>query len=144
MQINLTPDLSLPAIMVIFLLNYLVVKKFFLQPVNRVLDARETEIRGADELYEAALMKFSAATADVEMQVQAAKREAQQVRDRFRGEAGAHRNTMVEQTQTEARAIVAEADQKLSSDVAAARDQIVRESDNLAKLAAERILGRAV
>ncbi len=144
MQINLTPDLSLLAIMVIFLLNYLVVKKFFFQPVNRVLEARESETREADELYEAALLKFSAATADVEMQVQAAKREAQQVRENFRGEAGAYRNTVVEKTQSEARGIVAEADQKLGSDVAAAREQIVRDSDNLAKLAAERILGRAV
>jgi F-type H+-transporting ATPase subunit b len=144
MQINLTPDLSLLAIMVIFLLNYLVVKKFFLQPVNQVLEARETEIRGADEVYEAALMRFSAATAEVESQVQTAKREAQQVRDRFRGEAAAHRNEVVEKTQGEARAMIADADQKLSADVATAREQIVRESDNLAKLAAERILGRAV
>ena len=37
MQINLTPDLSLLAIMVIFIINYMVVRKFFLQPINEVL-----------------------------------------------------------------------------------------------------------
>jgi F0F1-type ATP synthase membrane subunit b/b' len=42
MQINLAPDLSLFAIMVIFILNYLIVRKFFLQPVNAILEERET------------------------------------------------------------------------------------------------------
>ena len=38
MQINLTPDYSLPVIMVIFLLNYLIVSKFFLRPINNVIE----------------------------------------------------------------------------------------------------------
>ena len=52
MQINLTPDITLPVIMVIFLANYLVVRKYFLKPVNEILVAREMEIRSADKLYE--------------------------------------------------------------------------------------------
>ena len=51
---------------------------------------------------------------------------------------------MIEKTQNEAKQIVSEADEKLSADVEAAREKIVRESESLAKLAAERILGRAV
>jgi F0F1-type ATP synthase membrane subunit b/b' len=144
MQINLAPDLSLFAIMVIFILNYLIVRKFFLQPVNAILEERETETRSAEKLYEDALARFNEATAQTENQLHAAKREAAQVRDRFRGEAAAYRQQVVERTQGEARQIVADADTKLSSDVAVARETIVRDSDNLARLAAERILGRAV
>lgn len=144
MQINLAPDLSLLAIMVIFMLNYLIVRKFFLQPISEVLDARETETKSAEKLYEEALARFSEATAQTEAQLQAAKREAAQVRERFRGEAGAYRQQVVEQTNTEARAQLGEADKKLSQDVSVAREQIVRDSDQLARLAAERILGRAV
>ena len=144
MQIKLAPDLSLLAIMVIFILNYLVVRKFFLRPINEVLEARETETKTAEKLYEDALARFNEATAQTEAQLHAAKREASQLRDRYRNEAGAHRQQVVERTSGEARQIVAEADTKLSADVAAARAKIVTESEALARLAAERILGRAV
>jgi F-type H+-transporting ATPase subunit b len=144
MQINLAPDLSLLAIMVIFTLNYLVVRKFFLKPINDVLEARESETRSAEKLYEDALGRLSEATAQTEAQLQAAKREAAALRERHRNEAGAFRQQLVEKTNAEARTVVADADQRLSGDVATAREQIVRDSESLARLAAERILGRAV
>ena len=144
MQIKLAPELSLFAIMVIFILNYLVVRKFFLRPINDVLEARETETRSAEKLYEDALARLSEATAQTEAQLQTAKREAAAVREARRNEAAAHRQQLVERTNADAKQIVAEADQHLAGDVKVAREQIVRESDSLAHLAAERILGRAV
>lgn len=144
MQINLAPDLSLPAIMVIFFLNYLIVRKFFLKPINDVLEARETETKTADRLHEEALERFTAATADIEARLHTAKREAAQLRERYRGEAAAHRQSMIEKTNVDAKAIVADADESLSRDVQAAREKIVRESESLAHEAAQRILGRAV
>ena len=144
MQINLAPDYSLLAILVIFIINYLVVRAFFLKPINTVLEARETETKSAETLYEDALARFNDATLQMESQLHAAKREAAHLRDRFRGEAGAQRQQMIERTQSEAKQIVGEADAKLTTDVAAARETIVRDSDELARLAATRILGRPV
>ena len=144
MQINLTPDLSLLAIMVIFLLNYLIVRKFFLEPVNEVLESREHEARSAESLYEDALARFNDATGRMESDLHAARREAAQLRDRFRAEAATHRQQMVERTSGEAREIIAASDSQLQGDVEKARETIARESESLAKLAAERILGRAV
>jgi len=144
MQITLTPDPSLFAVMVIFILTYFVVRKFFLAPVNAILEAREQETRSADSLYEQALGKFNEATAAMEEQVHAARREAAQLREQFRAQAGARRQTLVEQTTGEARSLLAEADTKLAADVAAARERIVRDSEALARMAAERILGRPV
>ena len=138
------PDLSLLAIMVIFIMNYLIVRKFFLQPINGILEARETETRSAEQVYEEALARFSEATAQTEAQLHAAKRDAAQLREKFRGEAGAYRQQIVDKTNAEARQIVGEADERLTKDVAVAREQIVRESESLARMAAERILGRAV
>jgi F0F1-type ATP synthase membrane subunit b/b' len=109
-------------------LNYLVVRRFFLRPINDVLEARETETKTAEKLYEDALARFNEATAQTEAQLHTAKREAAQLRDRYRGEAGAYRQQVVERTSTEARQIVSEADTKLSADVAAARTKIVTES----------------
>jgi F-type H+-transporting ATPase subunit b len=144
MQINLAPDWSLPAIMVMFFLNYLIVRKFFLKPINDVLEARETETKTADRLHEEALSRFTAATAEIETRLHAARRDAAQLRERFRGEAATQRQSMIEKTSADAKGIVSEADQHLDRDVQAARETIVRESESLAREAAERILGRAV
>src|SRR5436190_671725 len=56
MQISLTPDYSLLAIMVIFIINYFVVSKFFIKPINAVLESsaaseeRETIKRESEAL----------------------------------------------------------------------------------------------
>ncbi|HEX6159140.1 MAG TPA: hypothetical protein VF111_03170 [Thermoanaerobaculia bacterium] len=144
MQIDLAPNLSLLAIMGIFLLNYVVVRKFFLQPINEVLDARETESKTAESRYEEALARFNDATTQMEAQLHTAKREAANLRDQFRGEAAARRQALVEETSGQAKEIVATADTRLQQDVVVARETITRESEALARLAAERILGRAV
>lgn len=144
MQINLMPDVSLLAIMAIFIVNYLVVRKFFLRPVNEILEARETETRSADEMYENALARFNEAAAQMETQLHIAKREAAQVRDTARGEAGAYRQQLVDRTQAEGKKIVGEADERLSRDVVEARSRIASEADELARIAVQRILGRAV
>lgn len=144
MQINLFPDLSLFAVMAIFILNYLVVRKFFLEPINRVMEEREHDTKTADELYEKAMARFNEATANVEERLHVAKRDAANVRENFRAEASAHRSTVIEKTRGEAGTFLADAETKLKDDVTAARDRIVRESEALAQMAAERILGRAV
>lgn len=130
--------------MVIFILNYLVVRKFFLQPINEIIEHRETERRTAEQLHEEALARFNEATAQVESKLHVAKREASAIRDRFRTEAAAHRSEVIERTHGEAGRLVTDADAKLTADVKAARETIARESDSLARLAAERILGRPV
>jgi len=144
MQINLFPDLSLFAVMAIFVLNYLVVRKFFLEPINRVMEEREHDTKSADEVYEQAMARFNEATANVEERLHIAKRDAANVRENFRAEASAHRASMVEKTRGEADKFLTEAEAKLKEDVAAARNRIVTESEALAQMAAERILGRAV
>ncbi len=144
MQINLAPDWSLLAIVAIFILNYLVVRKFFFQPINEVLETRAQETKSAEQVYEESLARFNEATSRMEEQLHVAKREAGSIRDRFRAEAGAYRAETVNRTQTEARAQLAEATSRLDADVKEAREKIQRDSESLARTAAERILGRAV
>jgi len=142
MQINLMPDVSLLAVMVIFILEYLVVSRYFLRPINDVLEARDSETRSAEQIYEQALGRFKEATNRIEERLHEAKRAAMQLRDKFRTEAGAHRASLVERTTADAQKLVADADQRLSRDVKEARDKLLRDAESLARLAAERILGR--
>jgi F-type H+-transporting ATPase subunit b len=144
MQINLFPDLSLFAVLAIFLVNYFVVKRFLIRPINGVLEARETESRTAQEAYEGSLADFNQKTAEIEERFHAARREASQLRERFRVEAAEHRTSLIERTSAEAKKIVAEADERLRRQVETARKEIVRQAESLARVAAERILGRAV
>lgn len=143
-DMKLTPDYSLLVIMVIFWMTYFVVRRFFLQPINRIMVQRETEHRTAQQRYEESLARFNEATTAMETQVHEAKRQGSQLRDRFRTEAAAHRSALIEHTHKEAEQIVGTAEAKLKQDVADAREKIVRDADSLARLAAERILGRAV
>jgi F0F1-type ATP synthase membrane subunit b/b' len=142
MQINLAPDLSLLAVMVIFLLEYIVVSRYFLRPINDVLEAREAEARSAQEIYEQSLGRFNEGTLKIEQTVHEAKREAAQLREKFRAEAGAHRASLVERTTAEATKLVDEAEERLKRDIKQVRDKIMRDAESLARLAAERILGR--
>jgi len=144
MQINLVPDLSLFAIMAIFIATYFIVSRFLVRPVLAVVESREHETRTALELYEAAMARFNEAVAEMEARLHIAKREAGEVRERFRAEAATHRSALLQRTSAEAEKMVAEAEEELTSDVVVARERIVRESESLAHLAAERILGRPI
>ena len=130
--------------MVIFWLNYIVVRKFFLRPVNDVIEVREHETKTAERLFEQAMTRFNEATARVEAQLHAARREAAQLRDKFRAEAAEYRNRVIERTSNEAKASAADAEKHLEADVQVARTKIASESESLARLAAERILGRPI
>lgn len=142
MQINLTPDITLPVIMLIFLANYFVVRKYFLKPVNDILVARESEIRTADKVYEDSLASFNAAAEEIETRLQRARRDGSSLREEHRHEASIKRAALIELTRTEAEAIARDASRQLDELVAAARMQIATDSDRLAREAAERIVGR--
>jgi len=144
MQINLMPDLSLLAVMVIFILEYIIVSRYFLRPINDVLESREAEARSAQETYEQSLGRFNEETNRIEQRLHEAKREAAQVREKFRSDAGTHRASLVEKTTAEAQEIVADADERLSRDVKEAREKLARDAGSLSRLAAEGILGRPV
>jgi F-type H+-transporting ATPase subunit b len=141
---KLTPDYSLFVILAIFFLTYLVVRRFLFLPINRILVERESEQKAAEHLYESALARFAEATAAMESKLQEARREGSRLRDRFRSDAAAHRAEVLQRTNSQADVLVGDADLRLKNDVAEARRQIVTESESLARLAAERILGRAV
>jgi F-type H+-transporting ATPase subunit b len=144
MLIDLAPDLSLLVIIVIFLATYLVVRRFFLRPITEILVWRESEVRGAAMAYEEAMARLHEATGDMERRLDEARRENARLREERRTEAHAFREEIVRRSREEAETIVAGAEERLRAEVAAARERIETESEALARLAAERLIGRAV
>ena len=144
MQIDLKPDWSLLVIMAIFIANYFVVRRFFLEPINRVLNEREQDLRSAAAVYEESMNRFHEATSEMETKIQEARRRGAEVREARRQEAARYRAELLEKTRGEAEATAQTAEADLQKDVSTARERIVRESDALARLAAEKILGRNI
>lgn len=142
--INLTPDKSLIAIMVIFFLEYLVLRKFFFQPLNKVMTDREKDVRDAAARHEDALTRFNEATREMEARIVQAKKQGSEFREALKTEAARQRAAAVEKTRKDAETIVASASAELASAVTAARQKIDGEVGALARLAVERIVGRAL
>jgi F0F1-type ATP synthase membrane subunit b/b' len=142
--INLTPDKSLIAIMVIFFLEYLVLRRFFFQPLNRVMTEREQDVRDAATRHEDALARFNEATREMEARIGQAKKQGSEYREALRAEAAKQRADAVDKTRKDAAAIVGSASAELESAVTAARQKIDGDVSALARLAVERIVGRAL
>jgi F-type H+-transporting ATPase subunit b len=143
-MIELQPDLSLLVIAAIFLLNALVVRKYLVQPIIGVLEWRESEIEGSAKRYEETLARFNEATAKMEEKLHQARHEGAEIREQQRAEAADYREQMVGRVRGEAEQIVTDASQQLGTEVESARATVARESEQLARLAAERILGRKI
>lgn len=139
---NLTPDWSLLVILAIFIANYFVVRTFFLKPINGVLVAREQEILGAEAVFEESMARFHEATSEMEARLMEARRKGSSIREARRSEAAATRAEWIAETRQKAEGLTESAEQSLRSDVVTAREKIERESEALARLAAEKILGR--
>ena len=144
MLIDLSADLSLLVIMAIFIAQYFVVRRFFLEPLNRVMTERQTEISSAAARHEETLARFNQATNDMEAQLAEARKQGSAHRETLRAEAMASRNAALATTREEAEGIVTTAGNDLDAAVAGAKRTIESESESLARLAAERILGRAL
>ncbi len=137
-------DKSLIALMVIFFLEYLVVKHFFLQPLNKVMSEREKDVRDAAARHEDALARFNEAAREMEARLGQAKKQGSELRESLKAEAAKHRAEAVDGTRQEADRIVGNASAELGSAVTSARQKIDGEISALARLAVERIVGRAL
>ena len=137
-------DKSLIALMVIFFLEYLVVKHFFLQPLNKVMGEREKDVRDAATRHEDALARFNEAAREMEAQLGQAKKQGSELREAIKAEAAKQRAEAVEKTRQEADRIVGSASAELAASVTAARQTIEGEVTALARFAVERIVGRAL
>lgn len=142
MQIDLSPDWSLLAILAIFIANYFVVRAFFLRPVDRLLTERKQEIQSSEALYEESLARFHEATSEMEARLAEARKRGADVREARRTEAAAERAKLLGATRGDAEQMAARAEAELRTETTTAREKIVRESEALARLAAEKILGR--
>lgn len=136
------PNVSLVLIMVCFWMTLWLVSRFLIQPVAAVLEDRRRRIEGAQQEWSARNEEYLAAVARIEDEVQNAAREAAKIRADARQRAMDARNSALESARARADERLLHVVESLESDAEAARSDLHRRAEELARLLAGRLLGR--
>jgi F0F1-type ATP synthase membrane subunit b/b' len=129
-------------VMVCFWVTLWVVNRFLLHPVGTVISERRRRIDGAQQEWSAKNEEYLAAVARVEDEVAAAAREGSSIRADARQRAMDERQATLDQARARADERLAQVLGELDEDAAAARSDLRRRAEELARLLASRLLGR--
>lgn len=120
-------------------LNFLLFK-----PLQRVLEERQQR----SDTARAALAEAQAVQAqrldDIEQRLKEARREAYGIRERARQAGRESRDELMQEARQQAHAMVERTRVEITADIDTARKDLEVEADKLAKMIAERVLGRPV
>jgi len=148
----LGPSLSLGAVLgshyvqliALFVLMILPVNRLVLQPLLRVVDERGAKIEGARKRASEVSAQAEAVLGRYQSAVEQARKQAEELRrGELDGARGEHAR-VVHEARTGAEAEVTRARAGVANAVAAARTELRRDNENLAREVAARVLGRAL
>ena len=135
-------DLSLILVMVCFWVTLWLVHRFLIRPVGAVVDDRRRRIDGAQHEWTARNEEYLGAIANVEDELGSAAKESARLRSEVR-------DRSLEERQVALATARATADERLSAvldtlgtEADAARSDLRRQAEELARLLAGRLLGR--
>jgi F-type H+-transporting ATPase subunit b len=136
------PNLSLIFIMVCFWLTLWLVSRFLIRPVGAVVTDRRRRIDNAQQEWASRNEEHLAAVARVKDEVQSAARDAAKRRADARQGAMDERNLALETARAHADERLASVLESLGKDSEAARGELRRRAEELARVLAGRLLGR--
>lgn len=137
-----SPNVSLLLIMVCFWVTMWLVHRFLVRPVGSTLDERRRRVDGAQREWAARDEEYRAAVARVESQLQEAARDAATIRSEARQRAMDRRQQSLDHARERAEERLASFLATLEQEAAAARDELRRRADELARTLAGRLVGR--
>ena len=136
------PNLSLLFIMVCFWMTLWLVQRYLIRPVGAVVDDRQLRLDDAQQEWAAKNEEHLAAVAQVEEELGAAAREAGRIRAEARQEAMSERQRGLADARARADERLVEVLDGLTKETEAARAELRRQAEELARLLAGRLLGR--
>jgi F-type H+-transporting ATPase subunit b len=136
------PNLSLILIMVCFWLTLWLVSRFLIRPVGAVVADRRRRIDNAQQEWASRNEEHLAAVARVEDELQGAARDAAKRRADARQQAMDDRNLALETARARADEHLGGVLESLGKDSEAARGELRRRAEELARQLAGRLLGR--
>ena len=136
------PDLSLFFVMVCFWMTLWLVQRFLIRPVGAVADERQRRLDDAQQEWAVKNEEHLAAVARVEDELGEAAREAGRVRAEARQAAMNERQKGLADVRVRADERLVAVLDGLENDAEAARTELRQQAEDLARLLADRLLGR--
>ena len=136
------PNLSLIFVMVCFWVTLWIVYRFLIRPVGAVIGERGRRIDDAQQEWSAKNEEYLAAVSRVEDEVTAAAKEAAKIRADARQQAVDERQATLQAARARADERLADVLSTLDKEADAARSDLRRRAEELARLLAGRLLGR--
>jgi len=136
------PDLSLIFVMVCFWVTLWLVHRYLIRPVGAVVGERRRRINDAQQEWAAKNEEYLAAVARVEEEVSQAAREAAKIRATARETAMAERQASLDGARAHADERLGGVLDTMATEADAARQDLRRRAEELARLLAGRLLGR--
>ena len=139
----LTPDITTLWVVGFLLLCTFLLNTLVFQPILRVIDARATAVRSAKELAESAAQKATAAAAEYDQTLNAARAEVYGQMDEMRKSALDKRAGILASTRATVEQELKTASERVQQESKEARAALDRDASNLAGAIVSRGLGRA-
>ena len=136
------PDLSLIFVMVCFWVTLWLVYRYLIRPVGAVVGERGRRIDGARQEWAAKNEEYLAAVAQVEEEISQAARDAAKIRATARETAMAERQATLDGARARADERLVGVLDTMEKEADAARQDLRRRAEELARLLAGRLLGR--
>jgi F0F1-type ATP synthase membrane subunit b/b' len=138
------PNLSLILVMVCFWVTFWLAHKLIIKPVGDVVRERNRRIDSAESAWASKHEEYLSATSRLEHEMDEAARAAGRIRTEYRNQATEERQQQLAAAREKADARLAEAMDALGSDAEAARADLRRRAEELARILASQLLQREV
>ena len=138
------PNLSLIFIMVCFWVTLWIVYRFLIRPVGTVIAERRRRTDGAQQEWSAKNEEYLAAISRVEDEIALAAKDASQIRAEARQGAMEERQENLDRARADADERLNVALETLEGEAESARTDLRKRAEELARLLADRLLGREI
>ncbi|HSP94221.1 MAG TPA: hypothetical protein VLU06_06695 [Thermoanaerobaculia bacterium] len=136
------PDVTLLYVIFAFLIAYAILKKFLFRPLSAILEARESEEKTAAKVHAESLQGLSNAIGHIEQELARARGEALKEREALRSEGRAHLEKKLAESYAAAAATLERANAEIASQAKRSSEDLPRQVQLLARVLAEKVLGR--
>ena len=126
-------------ILLIWLLHFVLTKVFF-NPVRKVIEKRESQLRENKASGDRALEESEQRIKEIDESLRAARTSAHQVRNKFEKEALNEKNRLVEEIHQETRKQVEKAQKRLEKQIKDSKKKLASEAETLAERIEQKIL----
>jgi F-type H+-transporting ATPase subunit b len=128
----------------IFIVMYLVLRRFLFQPYLRMRAEREAHIDGVEKAAKEMEHKRETLEAEYQQRMQKARSGADEERLRMQSEGRARETELLGQARSRAQAQVSEVKGKIAAQVVAAQAELEKHAEPLARSLAHKLLGREI